>query len=85
MSYSYKHRPQTALETAMWWVEYIANTEGTPLVKSASVRMSRFEYYSLDVYLIIGVTLAISLASWYLIISKLQSMRKQLNTKIKTK
>lgn len=84
VSYSFKHRPQQALDTAMWWVEYIANTEGSTLVKSASIHMSRFTYYSLDVYLIIVLTILTSLLSWYLILSRLCSKRNKTN-KVKTK
>lgn len=84
ISYSYKHRPQTALETAVWWVEYIANTEGTPLVKSSSIYMSRFVYYSLDVYLVIALVLFLSSASWYWIFKTFISKNNKQN-KIKTK
>ncbi|KAI9576417.1 hypothetical protein GQX74_009473 [Glossina fuscipes] len=41
VSYAYKHRPQTALETT-WWVEYVAAIEGASLLKSHSVHLSRF-------------------------------------------
>ncbi|XP_023297572.1 UDP-glycosyltransferase UGT5-like [Lucilia cuprina] len=84
VSYSFKHRPQAALDTAMWWVEYIANTEGSQLVKSSSVHMSRFVYYSLDIYLIFAFVLLTTIVSWYWIINKLTSKRNK-QQKIKTK
>lgn len=51
VSSSYKNRPQKALDTAIWWVEYVAKTQGGPLLRSSSANMSAFVYYCLDIYL----------------------------------
>lgn len=51
VSHSYKYRPKQALETAVWWTEYIAKTEGGHLLRSRATYMSAFEFYCLDIYL----------------------------------
>lgn len=53
ISLSYTSRPVSALDTAVWWVEYVARTKGAPLLKSHAVDMAWFSYYSLDIYLIL--------------------------------
>lgn len=50
VSYTYRNRPRTPLETAIWWTEYVAATQGAPLLKSPSMNMSTIAYYSFDVY-----------------------------------
>ncbi|KAL9925633.1 UDP-glucosyltransferase 2-like isoform 2-T2 [Glossina fuscipes fuscipes] len=84
VSYAYKHRPQTALETAMWWVEYVAATEGATLLKSHSVHMSRFTYYCLDTYLVLSSVTTLSILSCFVILRKIGLWRKKLKSKSKT-
>ncbi|XP_030383539.1 UDP-glucuronosyltransferase 2B14-like [Scaptodrosophila lebanonensis] len=62
IAHSYNERPQKPLETALWWVEYAAETGGAPLTQPSSVHMSRFIYYSLDVYLVVLGALLLLLA-----------------------
>ncbi|EDV54743.1 uncharacterized protein Dere_GG21135 [Drosophila erecta] len=64
VSHSFHHRPQQALHTAIWWVEHVAHTGGAPLLKPSAVEMSRFVYYSLDVYAVLAVVLGSIIASW---------------------
>lgn len=57
VSHSYRNRPLSPIETAIWWTEYVATTKGAPLLKSHSVYMSAFVYHSFDVYVTIAVIL----------------------------
>ncbi|XP_049284423.1 UDP-glucosyltransferase 2-like [Anopheles funestus] len=60
-------QPQTSMERAVWWIEYVARNGGT---KSLHVRhLSWFEYLMLDVLLVVGVlaTLACSLIAYGII------------------
>lgn len=70
VSYSYKNRPQTPTETAIWWVEYIAATRGGPLLQSHSEHLSAIEYYSLDVLATIAAALFIVIYPWVFIYRK---------------
>uniref|UniRef100_A0A182VRV1 UDP-glycosyltransferases domain-containing protein n=1 Tax=Anopheles minimus TaxID=112268 RepID=A0A182VRV1_9DIPT len=57
-------QPQTSMERAVWWIEYVARNGGT---KPLHVRhLSWFEYLMLDVLLVVGVlaTLACSLIAY---------------------
>ncbi|XP_055307346.1 UDP-glycosyltransferase UGT5-like [Sitodiplosis mosellana] len=53
VSYSYRNRLKNPLETAIWWVEYVAATRGAPLLKSHSTDLSILAYYSFDIYIVI--------------------------------
>ncbi|XP_030557283.1 UDP-glucuronosyltransferase 2C1 [Drosophila novamexicana] len=59
---AYNERPQLALETALWWVQHVAETRGAPLLQSGAVRLNRFVYYSLDVYVALACALLLFLA-----------------------
>lgn len=65
VSYAFNNRLRSARDTAVWWVEHVAATHGSPLTKSYSVHMSAWTYYSLDVIgtLLAGVLLIV--ASWW--------------------
>ncbi|XP_052891787.1 UDP-glucosyltransferase 2-like [Anopheles moucheti] len=57
-------QPQTSIERAVWWIEYVARNGGT---KSLHVRhLSWFEYLMLDVLFVVGVlaTLVCSLIAY---------------------
>ncbi|XP_017029531.1 UDP-glycosyltransferase UGT5 [Drosophila kikkawai] len=54
---TYNSRIQTPLETAIWWVEHVAETRGAPLIQPSAVHLSRFVYHSLDVYLVVALLL----------------------------
>ncbi|XP_039956993.1 UDP-glucosyltransferase 2-like [Bactrocera tryoni] len=75
VSSSYKNRPQSALETAIWWVEYVGKTKGAPLIKAHAVHVSRFVYHSWDIYLFLVAILLISVVSWTFICTRLWSRR----------
>ncbi|XP_055326702.1 UDP-glucosyltransferase 2-like [Sitodiplosis mosellana] len=59
VSYSYRNRIKNPLETAVWWVEYVAATRGAPLLKSHSTHMSAIAYYSFDIYIVIFIILLV--------------------------
>lgn len=70
VAYSYRNRLRSANETAVWWTEYVAATQGAPLLQSYSTNLNIISYYSIDIYLaIVIVALAIG-SMWYYVISK---------------
>lgn len=71
MSYSYRNRAQTPLETGIWWVEHVAATGGAPLLKSNSVNLPSYIYYSFDVFLIIFAVIFLIIISWIWMLRKL--------------
>lgn len=70
VSYSYQNRPRKPIETAVWWVEYIAATQGGPLLQSHSSKLSTIAYYSFDVYAIIAAVILTVIASWIFLVCK---------------
>lgn len=68
VSFSYKNRPKTPMDTAIWWTEYVAATKGAPLMKSHMTHLSAFVYYSFDVYSTIGAVFLIVAISWFYLI-----------------
>lgn len=63
VSAAYNDRPQLAMDSALWWVQHVAETRGAPLLRSSAVKLNRFVYYSLDVYIALGAVLLLVLVS----------------------
>ncbi|XP_055384246.1 UDP-glycosyltransferase UGT5-like [Condylostylus longicornis] len=53
MSRRYKDQPMLPLETAIYWVEYVARHKGADHIKSASQALSFIQYHNLDAFGII--------------------------------
>lgn len=70
VSYSYQNRIKSPLETAIWWVEYVAKTHGAPLLKSHSINLSAFVYYSFDIYITIFLILLVISSFWVYTVRK---------------
>nr|WEU75325.1 uridine diphosphate-glycosyltransferases 33AP1 [Glyphodes pyloalis] len=56
-------QPQTPLERAVWWTEYVIRHKGAKHLRSPAANMSLTEYYELKLvgYLILGLVLILSL------------------------
>lgn len=70
VSYAYTNRIQTPVETAIWWVENVAATDGAQLTKSYSVFMCGIAYHSLDVIFVILLAIIVILTSWIWLVKK---------------
>lgn len=70
VAYSYRNRQKTANETAIWWVEYVAATQGAPLLKSHSTNLNTFSFYSFDIYITFATTLLVTVSLWCFIVWK---------------
>jgi len=58
---SYKKRPLSAIDTALYWTENIIENDGS-LIKSQAAELNWFSYYSIDVILcLLSILLAIIL------------------------
>lgn len=68
VSFSFKNRQQTPIETAIWWIEYVATTRGAPLLKSPSIHLSVIQYYSIDVLAIIALAFSILMSPFIFVI-----------------
>jgi hypothetical protein len=65
LSQRFRDQPQTALQTAKYWVEYVIRNQGADYIKSASQNLTFLQYYNLDIvlifFLIITVIISINL------------------------
>nr|XP_043068706.1 UDP-glucosyltransferase 2 isoform X2 [Drosophila bipectinata]XP_043068707.1 UDP-glucosyltransferase 2 isoform X2 [Drosophila bipectinata] len=62
---AFRLRPIPPLELAVWWIEYVIESGGAPLIQNESRNMHWIVYNSIDVYLIfLGVLCLVSLGLW---------------------
>lgn len=53
LSKAYRDRPATPLETAVWWTEYIARSNGAPYLHSEGADLPWYQYHLIDVALVL--------------------------------
>ncbi|XP_073944168.1 UDP-glycosyltransferase UGT5-like [Choristoneura fumiferana] len=59
MSKRFQDRPMTALDTAMYWIEYVIRNKGANFMKNPAVNLSWYAYYMLDVFAFLLLVLAV--------------------------
>lgn len=59
VSMRFRDRPMAPLDTATYWVEYVARHKGAPHLRSAATKLTWYQYYLLDVaaFLIFALTI----------------------------
>lgn len=63
ISEEFKDRPLSAMDTAVYWVEYVIRHKGAPRLQSAAKQLAWYQYYLLDVILILfGIPLILLIA-----------------------
>ncbi|XP_059480683.1 UDP-glucosyltransferase 2-like [Neocloeon triangulifer] len=63
-----RDQPETPLERAVFWTEYVLRHDGAPHLRTAATNMSWCQVHLIDVYgSIIGVLLVVALFDYYLI------------------
>ncbi|XP_053679208.1 UDP-glucosyltransferase 2-like [Anopheles nili] len=76
-------QPQTSMERAVWWIEYVARNGGT---SSLHVRhLSWFEYLMLDVLLLVSVSASLAVAVFAYLIYRLVRYSKSLPMEMVTR
>nr|CAH7741480.1 unnamed protein product [Callosobruchus chinensis] len=66
LSARYRDRPLPPLDSAIYWIEYVARHKGAPHMRTAAVDMTWYQYYLLDViaFLVAVISLPILLIFW---------------------
>lgn len=68
LSQKYRDRPMTALQSAVYWTEYVIRHKGAPHLQPASVRLPLYQYLLLDVIVVLLLIFStIVLATYYTI------------------
>ncbi|XP_026761867.2 UDP-glycosyltransferase UGT5-like [Galleria mellonella] len=50
VSARFKDRPMSAIDTAMFWIEYVLRNKGAPYMKTPGLKLNWFAHHMLDVY-----------------------------------
>ncbi|XP_046981628.1 UDP-glucosyltransferase 2-like [Schistocerca americana] len=83
LSAIYRDRPQTALETAVWWTEYALRHQGAPHLRCASLDLHWFQRWLLDVTALVLLAAAAASSAVYLLTRKVLSALFQEGGKLK--
>ncbi|XP_069670394.1 UDP-glucosyltransferase 2-like [Periplaneta americana] len=66
LSQLFRDRPQSALDTAIYWTEYVIRHRGAPHLRSAALDLTWYQYLLLDVILvIIGLAIIVGFMIFY--------------------
>ncbi|KAL3266340.1 hypothetical protein HHI36_010518 [Cryptolaemus montrouzieri] len=69
LSERFRDRPMSPMDTAIYWIEYVARHKGAPHMRTAAVDMPLYQYLLLDVFAFLAVVLIIFLYVSYKISS----------------
>lgn len=84
ISARFKDRPLTALETAMYWIEYVIRHKGADFIKNPALKLSWFAYNMIDVYAFLSVVvIAVVLAVFYTLKTILRLLNPSSNKKVR--
>ncbi|XP_069670446.1 UDP-glucosyltransferase 2-like [Periplaneta americana] len=73
LSQLFRDRPQSALDTAIYWTEYVIRHRGAPHLRSAALDLTWYQYLLLDVILVI---IALIIALGFLVFYSFKVMLK---------
>lgn len=83
LSRRFKDRPQTPMETSLYWIEYVIRHKGAPFMKTAAVNMPAYKYYLLDVLGFLSIVLLGIISVFYYIVKLVLRAIFQQKTKLK--
>lgn len=83
LSVAFRDRPMSPMDTAVYWTEYVIRHKGAPHIQSAAVRMPWYQYYLIDVLLVIFTSIASFFMLLYCLIFKI--LLRSTNKKVKQK
>nr|ANI21999.1 UDP-glycosyltransferase 39B4 [Spodoptera exigua] len=83
LSARFKDRPMDALETAMFWIEYVIRNKGAHYMKNPALELSWFAYTMIDVYafvlslVLVSVFVLLKIVKFILSLMESKPMKKQ--------
>lgn len=83
VSYSYKHRPMSPTDSAVFWAEYVIATHGAELLKPHTVNAHWIVYSGLDIFLTVTVIILAAIAYWIHLLRRMFGTKKGKNEKVK--
>ncbi|XP_075220404.1 UDP-glycosyltransferase UGT5-like [Lycorma delicatula] len=80
-----KDKPMSAVDTALWWVEYVIRHKGAPHLRPSACDLTWYQYYMLDIFAIFILILLMSIFLIYYVtvylIRKLLILSSKVNEK----
>lgn len=83
LSKTFRDRPMSPMETAVYWTEYVIRHKGAPHLRSTAVGMPWYQYYLIDVIFVIIVSVLFIGMLLNFLIFKVILKSKINNTKVK--
>lgn len=71
VAYSFKNRPISSTDLAVYWAEHTIATKGAPLSKPYSVFVPAVVYYNLDIFATIIAIMFAVIYSWIWIVNRI--------------
>jgi glucuronosyltransferase len=81
LSAVFRDQPQTPLDRAVYWTEYVIRHKGAPHLRSAAVDLSWYQYLLLDVMLVLATGALLIVLSSYLALRTLYKILTRKATK----
>ncbi|XP_018319851.1 UDP-glucuronosyltransferase 2A3 [Agrilus planipennis] len=85
LSELFRDRPDSALDTAVYWTEYVLKYKGAPHLRSVAVEMPWYEYFLVDVIIVLIAVIIISVLAFYIVIKGILNLLCKSNDKHKMK
>lgn len=85
LSVRFKDRPMNALDTAMFWIEYVMRNNGAHYMKNPAVELSWVAYTMIDVYVFIFFVVLLSVFAIFKVPIVIMSLLKSESKKQKKK
>jgi len=70
LSERFRDRPQSPLETAIFWTEYVIRHRGAPHLQTAALDLTLYQYLLLDVITVLIVAGILITTALYFIVRK---------------
>lgn len=85
ISRRFQDRPMSALDTAMFWIEYVIRHKGADFMKNPAMKLSWISYYMLDILAFILLVIVVFLLISFKIITLLLNISRMIRRyKLKT-
>lgn len=76
LSVRFKDRPNTAMDSAIYWIEYVIRHKGAPFMKSPIADLNWFEFHLIDIAALIIVTVILALLILFLLVRNICKLMK---------
>lgn len=85
LSIHFRDTPDTSLNTAVWWTEYILRHKGAHHLRSAATNMPWYIYFSIDVLIFLGSCTVILLVLLITLLNRIKQMCVKSNENLQKK